>query len=671
MSPLAAYPNRLLLLSNNPKERHLLDSLSACAPSESATHCAAAPTLEEGLNLLREDRFELVAFDLLLSGSPTMDTLLAIQHACPEAPLIAIADPEHELLARQAVQLGAQDYLLRSELQPALVRRTLTNAIERFRYQATLAQEREFLSTLLEHTPDRIYFKDHQSRFLRINRALANLLGLRRPEDAVGRSDFDFFEKDHAQNALDDEREVMRSGCPIINKVEFDALHGGGSTWSLTTKLPLRDRHGKVIGTCGISREINELKEMESTLESERNLLRAVIDHLPEHIFLKDTQGRYVLDNIAHQHWLGATHPSEVLGKTPSDFFPPEIARRFEDADRAIFRSGKPLLNFEERVVNSKGESHWALVTKVPWRAEDGRMLGLVCLKRDITPIKRTEEQLQQANTDLAASREEALQAVSALQRAHTQLREVQMQLIEAEKMKLIGRLAAGIAHEVKNPLAIIRMGLDFLHENTPPSDPTTHSVLSEMREAVQRADGVILGLLDFSKPNQLHTLPCNLNQLVEKALGLVRVEIKGAVEILKSLDPDLPPLPLDPEKINQVLVNLLTNALHAMDAGGTLHVRTSTKQLTGVGPNIAGQNSESFRIGQKLAVLEVEDSGHGIPEDKLGKIFEPFFTTKPTGRGTGLGLSVVKTIVDLHGGTIALANRPGGGACATVVFPL
>jgi signal transduction histidine kinase len=144
---------------------------------------------------------------------------------------------------------------------------------------------------------------------------------------------------------------------------------------------------------------------------------------------------------------------------------------------------------------------------------------------------------------------------------------------------------------------------------------------------------------------------------------------MKRGCQVRRELQEDLPQLALDADKISQVFVNLFTNSIHAMSGGGTLTVRTYSKQLTGVGSNIADQRSESFRVGETIVVAEIDDTGPGIPEDKLAKVFEPFFTTKPTGQGTGLGLSVVKTIIDLHGGTIDLRNLPEGGARVTIMF--
>ena len=211
-------------------------------------------------------------------------------------------------------------------------------------------------------------------------------------------------------------------------------------------------------------------------------------------------------------------------------------------------------------------------------------------------------------------------------------------------------------------------MGLEFLGTQ-PPTEDTVPIILKEMSDAVNRADGVIRGLLDFSAPKQLDVHRASLNVVINQALRLVRGEMKGGCQIHRDLQSDLPPLGIDTDKISQVFVNLFTNALHAMEGGGHLTVRTFSKQLTGVGANVGDARSESFRVGETIVFVEIDDSGPGIPEDKLGKIFEPFFTTKTTGRGTGLGLSVVKTIIDLHGATIDIRNLPEGGARVTIMF--
>jgi signal transduction histidine kinase len=287
-----------------------------------------------------------------------------------------------------------------------------------------------------------------------------------------------------------------------------------------------------------------------------------------------------------------------------------------------------------------------------------------VCIRRDITETKEAEEKLKAANAELSL-------ALSNLKAASEELRSIQLQLIEAEKMKSIGRLAAGVAHEVKNPLAIITMGVDYI-EGLPTGDVNTKDILKEMRAAVKRADNVIRGLLDFSAPRQLEVSEARLTEILEHALLLVRGEMTGKrYQLMTDFQPDLPMVRLDRMKVEQVFVNLITNAIHAMPEGGVLTVRVYGKQLTSMGENLAGTAPEAFHVGDQVMVAEIDDTGTGIPEAKLGKIFDPFYTTKPTGKGTGLGLTVTRSIIDLHGGTIEITNRPEGGARATVMFKI
>jgi PAS domain S-box-containing protein len=625
--------------------------------------------LPEAIELVRGRVADLVICDLAAPLFGGLEGLTELRAAAPEVPVIVLAGDEEQ--GAEAMQKGAQEYLLRAGLERPLLHRAIRYALECSRMAAELARERDLLHTLLDNIPDRIYFKDEQSRFVRINRALTSLFGLEQPEDAYGKSDADFYGEDHARQAREDELWIMHTGEPILGKIEFETMTTGNRSWSLTSKLPLRDRAGTIVGTCGISREITGLKEMEEQLAVERNLLRNVIDNLPDLIFLKDTEGRYLLDNRIHQQWLGASDSAEVVGRTVHDFYPEEIAREFQEDDAAVLASGEAMTNHEERILREGGE-RWVQTTKVPWRGEDGELLGLVCISRDITEQREAEASLRQAYADLARSREEVLGAMSKLQGAHQELRSVQLQLIEAEKMKSIGRLAAGVAHEVKNPLAVIKIGAEYLSSQEFARDATTQAVLADMTDAVNRADKVIRGLLDFSAPKKLEVQLENLNDVLKRALTLVRGEMKS-IELVTEMQRTLPTLKLDAGKIGQVFINLLSNAIQAMSSapaeGHTLTVRTYSKQLTGVGRNIADSRSESFRVGEIIVVAEIEDTGPGIPEDKLAKIFEPFFTTKPTGQGTGLGLSVVKTIIDLHGATIDLRNLPEGGARVTLMF--
>ena len=242
------------------------------------------------------------------------------------------------------------------------------------------------------------------------------------------------------------------------------------------------------------------------------------------------------------------------------------------------------------------------------------------------------------------------------LVQAHEELKSAQMKLIQTAKLESIGRLAAGLAHEVKNPLAVIQLGVDYLTSTTK-ADASRDAVetIQEMADAVQRADKVIKGLLNFSRSEKLALVPMDLNSVIEESLVLVRHEFtKHNISLEKNLAGGLPQVGLDQGKIKQVFINMFMNAIQAMGSDGGLSVKTSV------------------RPADESVVVQIEDTGSGIPEDKLDKLFEPFFTTKPVGSGTGLGLSVSKNIIELHGGTIKIGNRTDScGAAVTITFPI
>ena len=250
------------------------------------------------------------------------------------------------------------------------------------------------------------------------------------------------------------------------------------------------------------------------------------------------------------------------------------------------------------------------------------------------------------------------------------ELRLAQDKLIQAEKMESIGRLAAGIAHEVKNPLAIIQMGIDYIAPEVP-DNQTSREVLQDINEAVARADRVIHGLLDFSRDKQLTLAATDINEVIRDTLHLVEHELHQRVITAKtSLSGALPDIYVDSNKIQQVLINLFMNAAHAMQHEGELLIRSS---LINANPQNAAFALQSgiFLAAEPAIRVTIEDTGPGIrPQDKE-KIFELFYTTKAIGEGSGLGLSVTRNIIKLHHGSIEIDNRAEGGARVTILFKI
>lgn len=659
---------RVLLIEDSRVDCQLIRNMIDQA-AQAVFHVEVADTLERGLQRLELGGIELVLLDLSLPDSSKEQTFAKVHAIVSHIPIIILSGSDDQDFANQKVQEGAQDYLIKGQYDARLLLRSMRYAIKRKRAEMALAQERELLRALLHNIPDRIYFKDEQSRFIRINPALAAHFKLSDPHSAIGKTDFDFFTAEHAQAAFDDEQRILRTGNPVVGIVEKETHPDGRVTWAFTSKMPLRNKQGKIVGTFGVSRDITEIKNYENTLAGERNLLRSLIDNLPDYIYVKDAQGRYMLDNIAHRRLLGRAQEQEVIGKTPAEFFPPDVAAHYASEDQKALDGGRPLINREEIVADQSENRRWHSTTKVPLRDNEQHVAGLVCISRDITDQKEAEEELKRVNAELVRNREEILKVLADLKRSNEELRTAQSSLIQAAKLESVGTLAAGVAHEVKNPLQTILMGVDYLTEHFGVGNETVKFVLDEMREAIKRADSIVRGLLEFSATNQPNASKEDLNRVIEKSIGLIHYQLtKYRIQLVKDLSRDLPPFAIDKNKMEQVFINLFMNAIQEMPNGGTLTVRTRLLRFEETQPPL-GAAARHFKIGDSAVLVEVDDTGPGIPEELLPKIFDPFFTTKPTGQGTGLGLPVTKKIIELHSGAIDVRNLPTGGGVRVAIW--
>ena len=268
----------------------------------------------------------------------------------------------------------------------------------------------------------------------------------------------------------------------------------------------------------------------------------------------------------------------------------------------------------------------------------------------------------------LLSTYETALQTNAELIKTHEALKAAQAQLIEAEKLQAVGRLAAGVAHEVRNPLAILEMSLDFL--GAEPISETGQAVLQEMKEAVKRSNGVITSLMDLGSPAELGMHATDLHTVIERALTALGGEIaRAGIEIERRFTPGLPQPRLDEAKIAQLFINLISNAIQAMPCGGTLTITIALAATDASGFDAGNRGGAQFRQGERVITIEIADTGAGIASEHLGKLFEPFFSTKPTGQGMGLGLTVAKKIVDMHRGRIEIRNREPRGASVNLTF--
>lgn len=282
---------------------------------------------------------------------------------------------------------------------------------ERRRLETRLEEESALLRTVINIIPDNIYVKDRESRFLHGNTALAKILGTDAPEDAIGRTDRDYFPAEMAEKFRKDELKVMETAQGLINIEEDTAQHPGSERWLLTTKVPLVDRAGAVTGMVGIGRDITERRRLERKLEQERALLHTVMNNIPDHIYLKDCESRFVLANKPLALWLGAAGPEDLQGKTDHDLFPRELADKFRADELQIIESRQSRINLVETTRSASGSIRWMLTSKIPIVDREGKVTGIAGIGRDITERRLTEEK----NIRLATLVESSMDAIVGL----------------------------------------------------------------------------------------------------------------------------------------------------------------------------------------------------------------------------------------------------------------
>ncbi|MBP8975642.1 MAG: PAS domain-containing protein [Bacteroidetes bacterium] len=257
----------------------------------------------------------------------------------------------------------------------------------------SLAHERNLLRTLIDSIPDRIYVKDKQSCFIINNKAHLQALGVSTQEEAYGKTDLDFRKPELVTPSLEDDRRVMETGTPLFNKEEQTTFPDGSIGWVLTTKVPLHDEKGQVIGLIGISRDITAQKQTNEVLKQERNLLRTLIDNIPDRIFVKDRECRFILNNKAHILALGGKTQEDVIGKTDFDFRPRELCEHYQKDDLNVILNGVSIINVEQPSFSADGTQGWQLSTKVPLYDNQNKIIGLVGVSRDITRLKKIEQE--------------------------------------------------------------------------------------------------------------------------------------------------------------------------------------------------------------------------------------------------------------------------------------
>ena len=384
-----------------------------------------------------------------------------------------------------------------------------------------------------------------------------------------------------------------------------------------------------------------------NTLARERNLLRTMIDLMPAFVYAKDIHSRFIAANASVAKNMGTT-PEGLIGKTDFDFYSPAMAEKFFADEQNLIKSGVPLIDHEEVVYDKEhGVERVILTSKIHLRDVEGKPIGIVGTGVDITEHRASEKRMA-----------------------------------AGERLESIGRLAAGVAHEINTPIQFLKDTLSFLtdgmqeltqyidelratHPALPESEVDFEDLRAEMPPALERmTEGlariaeIVRAMKEFSHADKREMSPVDLNRAIKSTLVIARSEYRYVANV-ETVFATLPPVICHGGQINQVVLNLVVNAAHAIG-----DVVKSTGGL--------GKITVSTRIENDQVVIAIEDTGGGIPDAIRARMFEPFFTTKEIGRGTGQGLSIARNVVVKdHGGTLDFETQPGKGTTFYVRLPL
>jgi PAS domain S-box-containing protein len=522
-----------------------------------------------------------------------------------------------------------------------------------------LAHERDLLGTLMDNVPDAIYFKDSQSRFTRINASQARVLGVADSRAALGKTDFDFFPPEDAQAYYAMERKIIESGEPVIGALERHSDASGKFQWLSNTEVPVKDAQGRVTGIVGVARDVTEWKStLEAFRESEERY-RELFENASDLVYTSDLEGRITSLNRVAVQTLGYSL-EEAVQMNLRQLLAPQHWPRIEQFRVDLLGGDSP--SSLELEITAKDGREVRLEVKPRLIYKDGKPVGVQGIGRDITGREVAE-----------------------------------MELLHAQKLEAVGRLASGIAHEINTPIQFVGDNTRFLQDSfgclqgllnkyqeflsTAASGTLRPDFLAEVRRAEEEADfaylreeipkaltqtlegitrvsSIVRAMKDFAHPESKEMAAADLNKALLSTLTVARNELKYVSDVETDFG-DLPLVVCNVGDLNQVFLNLLVNAAHAISdvvkgtgAKGKIRVRTV--------------------LEGKTVLITISDTGGGIPEAIRARIYDPFFTTKEVGRGTGQGLAIARSmVVNRHKGSLTFESEVGKGTTFYIRLPL
>ncbi|WP_293123853.1 PAS domain S-box protein [Microcoleus sp. bin38.metabat.b11b12b14.051] len=559
-----------------------------------------------------------------------------------------------------------------------------------------LQSSQKMLWLVINNIPQFIAWKDRDSVYLGGNKNFADVAGLNHPSQIVGLTDFDLpWKPEETEFFRACDRRIMATNTPEYHIIEPQLQANGTQRWLDTSKIPLHDSNGNVVGILCTFEDLTDRLSLEAKVRASEELFRKIFQDAPIGIYLAHLNDNKLLEvNKSYCEMLGYT-ATELLEKTYVEIGHPEDNQKKMQVAAALARGEISSYQIEIRQIAATGKIVWVNVTATVIRDGEGKPIYNLGMIENITNRKISAAALQASESQL---RKQAAQ----LQEAYQQLQHAQIQLVQSEKMSSLGQMVAGIAHEINNPATFIngnishtshyfndliellnvyqncypspvpqiaekieQIELDFLKDDLP-------KMLKSMTAGVERISKIVLSLRNFARLDESEMKWADIHEGIDSTLLILQHKLSKScenkrIEIIKEYG-KITKIYCCAGQLNQVFLNIISNAIDALQNQNeprTIVIRTLMKKA-GLKNNSKSKVGEGDRL-----VICIADSGPGMTEDVRKRLFDPFFTTKPVGSGTGLGLSIShQIVVEKHRGSLRCICAPGQGAEFWIEIP-
>ncbi len=495
---------------------------------------------------------------------------------------------------------------------------------ERMRAKAVdlLARSEQRYRAIFEHAGDAVMVYDNNGVVQLWNKRAEEMFGYK-AEEVVGQK-WHLLVPEELQGEVGWLSDELKKKGFVKNYVTERVRKDGTRLTVELTRATIKDAKGKPAGVSAIVRDITEKRQMEQDratvameLARSEGRYKAIFEHAGDAVVVYDNNDIVQLWNKRAEEIFGYK-AEEVIGKRWYGGVPKELRQESKQLSHQVMEKGV-VQEYETERMRKDGTRVPVEVTRAALRDKQGNILGVSAIARDLTDRKRLEQEKEQA----------------------------QQQLLTSERLAAIGELAATVGHELRNPLGVLSNAAYFLKMKLEDADEKVKRHLDIMEQEVANCNNIINNLLDFARPRQPTLQATDINPIVERAL--TRSRLSGKVKVVTSLGEGLPRIMADADQLQEVFLNLISNAVEAMPDGGELSIHTTQSD--------------------NLAKVEFKDTGTGIAPENMDKIFQPLFSTKA--KGTGLGMTIVKSIVERHQGKVEVSSQPENGTIISVILPI